>query len=39
VLRAGGHLTIPKRRQDVTAIGEMQSTSSHVYLVELSRDD
>jgi len=38
VLRTGGHLIIPKKKQGVTAIAKVQSTSSYVYLVELSRD-
>jgi hypothetical protein len=39
VLRTGGHVIISKKKRGVTAIGKVQSTSSHGYLVELSRDD
>lgn len=39
VLRNGDELAIPKERQEVTVIGEVQSTTSHLYSKTLKRDD
>jgi protein involved in polysaccharide export with SLBB domain len=39
VLREGDQLIIPKQKQEVTVIGEVQNTTSHFYRAELSRDD
>lgn len=39
VLHDGDKLVIPKRTQDVTILGEVQSPTSHVYEPGLSRDD
>ncbi len=39
VLRNGDRLIVPKRRQEVTVIGEVQSATSHFYRQELGRDD
>ena len=39
VLRTGDLLVIPKQKQEVTVIGEVQNTSSHFYRENLSRDD
>jgi polysaccharide biosynthesis/export protein len=39
VLRKGDRLMIPKIRQEVTVIGEVQNSTSHFYRAELSRDD
>jgi polysaccharide export outer membrane protein len=39
LLRAGDVLMIPKRTQEVTVLGEVQSPTSHVYRAGLSRDD
>jgi polysaccharide biosynthesis/export protein len=39
VLREGDHLNIPKQKQEVTVIGEVQNTTSHFYRQNLSRDD
>jgi polysaccharide biosynthesis/export protein len=38
-LREGDQLVIPKMKQEVTVIGEVQNTTSHYYRDELSRDD
>jgi polysaccharide export outer membrane protein len=38
-LRDGDRLIIPKIKQEVTVIGEVQNTTSHFYRPELSRDD
>jgi polysaccharide export outer membrane protein len=38
-LREGDELIIPKRKQEVTVIGEVQNTTSHFYRENLSRDD
>jgi protein involved in polysaccharide export with SLBB domain len=38
-LREGDVLMIPKIKQEVTVIGEVQSTMSHFYKPNLSRDD
>lgn len=39
VLREGDQLIIPKQKQEVTVIGEVQSATSHLYRANLSRDD
>jgi polysaccharide biosynthesis/export protein len=39
ILRDGDQLIVPKLRQDVMVLGEVQSPSSHLYLPNLSRDD
>lgn len=39
LLRDGDELTIPKRRQEVTVIGEVQNSTSHLYQAKLTRDD
>jgi polysaccharide biosynthesis/export protein len=39
VLREGDLLMIPKQKQEVTVIGEVQTTTSHFYREKLSRDD
>jgi protein involved in polysaccharide export with SLBB domain len=39
VLRAGDRLIIPKQKQEVTVIGEVQNTTSHFYRDKLTRDD
>jgi len=39
VLRKGDQLIIPKQKQEVTVIGEVQNTTSHFYRPELTRDD
>jgi polysaccharide export outer membrane protein len=38
-LRDGDQLLIPKRNQEVTILGEVQSPTSHVYRAGLTRDD
>jgi polysaccharide biosynthesis/export protein len=38
-LRDGDQLLIPKRNQEVTILGEVQSPTSHVYRPGLTRDD
>jgi polysaccharide export outer membrane protein len=38
-LREGDRLIIPKKKQEVTIIGEVQNNTSHFYREELSRDD
>ncbi|MBC8027671.1 MAG: SLBB domain-containing protein [Steroidobacteraceae bacterium] len=38
-LRDGDWLAIPKTKQEVTVIGEVQSPTSHFFREELSRDD
>ena len=38
-LRNGDQLLIPKRNQEVTILGEVQSPTSHVYQAGLTRDD
>ncbi|MGH8218243.1 MAG: SLBB domain-containing protein [Steroidobacteraceae bacterium] len=38
VLRNGDRLAVPKFQQEVTVIGEVQSTTSHLYRPGLSRD-
>lgn len=39
VLREGDQLIVPKQKQEVTVIGEVQTTTSHFYRDKLSRDD
>jgi protein involved in polysaccharide export with SLBB domain len=39
VLRDGDTLLVPKKTQDVTILGEVQSPTSHVYQAGLTRDD
>ena len=39
VLREGDQLMIPKQKQEVTVIGEVQNTTSHFYRADLTRDD
>jgi len=39
VLRDGDRLLIPKQKQEVTVIGEVQNTTSHFYRENLARDD
>jgi len=39
VLRDGDQLIVPKQQQQVTVIGEVQTSTSHLYRPELSRDD
>ena len=38
VVRDGDKLIVPKKTQDVTILGEVQSPTSHVYTPGLSRD-
>jgi polysaccharide export outer membrane protein len=39
VLKDGDRLLVPRVTQEVTVIGEVQSTTSHLYRAELSRND
>jgi polysaccharide biosynthesis/export protein len=39
LLRNGDQLLIPKKTQEITVLGEVQSPTSHVYRPGLSRDD
>jgi protein involved in polysaccharide export with SLBB domain len=39
ILRDGDTLTVPRQRQEVTVIGEVQTTTSHLYQQHLSRSD
>lgn len=39
VLRKGDRLIVPKFQQEVTVIGEVQGTTSHLYRPDLTRDD
>lgn len=39
LLRDGDELIVPKRRQEVSVIGEVQNATSHLYLPSLKRDD
>jgi polysaccharide biosynthesis/export protein len=39
VMREGDRLLIPKQKQEVTVIGEVQNNTSHFYREDLSRDD
>jgi hypothetical protein len=38
-LREGDRIMIPKLKQEVTVIGEVQNTTSHFYREKLTRDD
>jgi protein involved in polysaccharide export with SLBB domain len=38
-LREGDQLVIPKQKQEVTVIGEVQNNTSHFYRPDLTRDD
>ncbi len=39
ILRNGDELTVPKQRQEVMVLGEVQYASSHLYRRSMSRDD
>jgi protein involved in polysaccharide export with SLBB domain len=39
ILRDGDKLLVPKRSQEITILGEVQSPTSHVYSAGLTRDD
>ncbi len=39
VMREGDRLIVPKQKQEVTVIGEVQTNTSHFYRDNLSRDD
>ncbi len=39
VLRDGDKLLIPKRTQEITILGEVQSPTSHVYQAGMTRDE
>jgi polysaccharide export outer membrane protein len=39
LVKDGDKLVVPKRTQDITIVGEVQSPTSHVYEPGLSRDD
>ena len=39
ILRNGDQLIVPRTQQEVTVIGEVQTTTSHLYRADLSRDD
>ena len=39
ILRDGDQLIVPKQRQDVMVLGEVQSPSAHLFRPDLSRDD
>jgi len=39
VLRQGDQLIVPKQKQEVTVIGEVQTSTSHFYRDNLTRDD
>jgi polysaccharide biosynthesis/export protein len=39
LLRNGDMLLIPKKTQEITVLGEVQSPTSHIYLAGLSRED
>jgi polysaccharide biosynthesis/export protein len=39
VLRDGDQLLVPKKTQDITILGEVQSPTSHVFLAGLTRDE
>jgi protein involved in polysaccharide export with SLBB domain len=39
VLREGDELVIPKQKQEVTVIGEVQNNTSHFFRDDLTRDD
>jgi polysaccharide biosynthesis/export protein len=39
ILRNGDELTVPKKRQEVMVLGEVQYVSSHLYQRSMARDD
>lgn len=39
LLRSGDKLLVPKRTQEITILGEVQSPTSHIYKPGLTRDD
>jgi protein involved in polysaccharide export with SLBB domain len=39
VLRGGDRLRIPKKPQEVTVMGEVQNSTSHLFIPSLTRDD
>jgi len=39
LVKDGDRLVVPRRTQEVTVIGEVQSATSHLYQTSLSRDD
>ncbi|MEO6517109.1 MAG: SLBB domain-containing protein [Steroidobacteraceae bacterium] len=39
ILSSGDLLVVPSQKQEVTVIGEVQTTTSHLYSSELQRDD
>jgi len=39
ILRNGDQLIVPKRRQEVMVLGEVQDPTSHLYKREMNRDD
>src|SRR6266404_2017930 len=39
ILRNGDRLLIPKKNQEITILGEVQSPTSHVFQTSLTRDD
>jgi polysaccharide export outer membrane protein len=39
LLRSGDKLLIPKKTQEITILGEVQSPTSHIYKAGLTRDD
>src|SRR6202041_3587161 len=39
LVRDGDELLIPKKTQEITVLGEVQSPTSHIYRAGLSRDD
>src|SRR4029453_7362846 len=39
IVRPGDTLFIPRLAQEVTVLGEVQNSTSHLYRAELSRDD
>jgi protein involved in polysaccharide export with SLBB domain len=39
ILRDGDDLVVPKQRQEVMVLGEVQDATSHLYRVNFSRDD
>lgn len=39
MLRDGDELVVPKKRQEVSVIGEVQNATSHLFLPNLARDD
>ncbi|MGH8197985.1 MAG: SLBB domain-containing protein [Steroidobacteraceae bacterium] len=39
VMKDGDRIMVPRRAQEVTVLGEVQTTTSHLYRPDLSRDD